>query len=479
MSVVAGVPHELRAVADVSRRAALGFAGHGDYLSSRWFPTMPPGVRAVVAEVMVGTARELREQATEMMADAALLAEAAYWFDLADGSETDFLGVLYGRDLTLARAREALAGLGADQSCSPALSSWGLGDWLGIARLDTAHPAEIADRFAQLGPAQAAYLLALFPEAIGPLDGVPLELRFAANRMLIQRAIGDLEAQLADGTDEFLEHKLQVFRGWAADDSRRFLLFDPTGDGRAAEVFGDIELAEDVAIVVPGMNNDITNFDGLALNAKRLLSHAELLSGGGAATIAWLGYDTPTVKDVLFADKARAAAPLLDRFVDGLIPYRAAHFSVVAHSYGGVATGLALKEGLDVDDVAFIGVPGTGPGIGNVGELETDAQIWAGKARFLPDVDLSDLDDPDSFVANVKEMEFVPTFGAHGEDPTEESFGGRRFRVNPIEASLEAGADPGNDGLVMGHSEYFDPNTTSLDNLAFIVLDEDDLVLEY
>src|SRR4029079_7990870 len=75
------------------------------------------------------------------------------------------------------------------------------------------------------------------------------------------------------------------------DPDRHFLLFDPEGDGRAAEVFGDLTTARHVAVVVPGMNNDLDNFTGG--DAEKVQHQASQFDPDQVATIQWLGYDTP------------------------------------------------------------------------------------------------------------------------------------------------------------------------------------------
>ena len=88
------------------------------------------------------------------------------------------------------------------------------------------------------------------------------------------------------------------------DPDRHFLLFDPAGDGRAAEVFGDLTSARHVAVVVPGMNNDLNNFTGG--DAERVQHQASLFDPDQVATIQWLGYDTPEGATALCAGRRRA-----------------------------------------------------------------------------------------------------------------------------------------------------------------------------
>src|SRR5690606_22890188 len=90
-------------------------------------------------------------------------------------------------------------------------------------------PAIVRTFVASLTPAQLEALVDQHPELVGPVDGMPHELRYRANRVLVDRA---LQQALADG-DDALAASLQRLTG--AD--RQILFFDPAGDGRVAEVF--------------------------------------------------------------------------------------------------------------------------------------------------------------------------------------------------------------------------------------------------
>ncbi len=274
-----------------------------------------------------------------------------------------------------------------------------------------ASPGEVASFFAGLDAVTANALARERPELVGNADGAPIALRFLANETAIRR-------------DGRFAHLL--------DGDRRFLLFDPAGDGRLAEVFGDLETARHVAVVVPGMNNDIRNFTGN--DARRLHAAADALDPGQVATIQWLGYDTPEGATALGRGAARPGARALPDFLDGIRAQRdeRLHVSVVAHSYGSLVTGLArLDEGLVADEIAFIGSPGVGAGSAEELGHGTDTNIWVGAAR----------------------NDVISGSGWHGPNPHGALFGADRFHT----------------GDISGHSSYFREGSLSLDNLARIV----------
>ena len=72
---------------------------------------------------------------------------------------------------------------------------------------------------------------------------------------------------------------------------------DPRGDGRRVAVFGDLDAARYVAVVVPGAMHDLKTFTdpvGPLASARSLYESVGRLDARAAvAVIAWLGYDTP------------------------------------------------------------------------------------------------------------------------------------------------------------------------------------------
>lgn len=198
----------------------------------------------------------------------------------------------------------------------------------GIVRRPDIEPAAVAWLAAALGPAALAALARSHPHLIGPVDGMPVEVRYEANRIL------------AGGGDH--------------------LLFVDPARGRAAEVVGDLATADHVAVVVPGMGNTLERFDRVRAKAEALVSAAAALDPPESlAVVAWLGYDSPGVPSVVLDDAARAGAPDLVRLVEGLaVTAPAASRTVIGHSYGSVVAGRAAALGLDVDAVVFTGSPG-------------------------------------------------------------------------------------------------------------------------
>ncbi|MFI1168276.1 alpha/beta hydrolase [Streptomyces sp. NPDC020801] len=275
------------------------------------------------------------------------------------------------------------------------------------------------------------------PATLAPLTRSTLDTAYAANRANAAQA-----ARMAAGHGD--AHRAAVDGSLAAP-GRHLLAFDGRGSGRATEVIGDLARAGRVAVLVPGSDTSLDTYGRFrqgALSLSRELTR-EAPAGTPTAVVAWLGYETPgTVSStVLTSGRAEQAAPRLRQLIRDLrdVAGRAPHITLVCHSYGSVVCGRAAA-GLDVNDIALIGSPGTGAD--SVAALHTPARVWA--ARGAGD-----------WVANVPHVHadlFGTTVG-FGTDPMDPAFGARVF---------QAGRG--------GHSAYFTPGSPSLANLTRIVL---------
>jgi pimeloyl-ACP methyl ester carboxylesterase len=235
---------------------------------------------------------------------------------------------------------------------------------------------------------------------------------------------------------------------------RQFLAFDPRGNGRIVEVFGDLGTADRIAVLVPGVANRADNFNtGLgdvrdrapAVQARALYDATVAAAPGQrVAVIAWLGYDAPqgVGRSAAREELARAGAKSLDRFAKNLAAMRPdAVVTLIGHSYGSVVAGLAAAHlPSQVKDLVVIGSPGMG--VSRVADLRTSAHVWAGQS-------------PQDWI------DWVPSgrmWGAgHGAMPTSPGFGDRVFGT----------------GGVSDHDHYLAPGTQSLDNIVQIVLGRD------
>jgi hypothetical protein len=242
------------------------------------------------------------------------------------------------------------------------------------------------------------------------------------------------------------------------DPTRIFLRADTGGDGQVVEVLGDITTAKHVVFVVPGMTNDIDNYEDTLKKGQSLHAEMRKQAGPDVCVVVWLGYDTPDgspagLKDAARSDLAKKGATLLladVATVKKLNPN--AHISIAAHSYGSVVTGQAMMNGLDVPDVVVVGSPGMD--VNDRKDLGApNTTVWAAKAPGTKTIAVPGVLPPIIVPADI-----VPFLPAHGEDPSAKGFGAERFPAEDVES----------------HSDYFNPGTDSLLAIAAIAVDKRD-----
>ncbi|MET8123673.1 alpha/beta hydrolase [Micromonospora sp. NPDC005291] len=244
------------------------------------------------------------------------------------------------------------------------------------------------------------------------------------------------------------------YADWAAD-GRRFLLFDPRGDGRAVEVLGDLAGADRIAVLVPGVGSTLADFDrglgGVAHRAPAVQAgqlYRELRATdptARVAVLAWLGYDPPdgvlTAAGGVSARRGAAGLALLLRELAARSP--AATITLVGHSYGALVVSLAATEApAQVRDVVSLG--GIGAGVQRAGDLR-GRRFWAAEA-------------PTDWIRRVPPVR-LPGLG-FGRRPGDPAFGARQLPV----------------GGVAGHDGYLAPGSSTLAAVAAVVLDDADRV---
>jgi pimeloyl-ACP methyl ester carboxylesterase len=227
---------------------------------------------------------------------------------------------------------------------------------------------------------------------------------------------------------------------------RQFLAFDPSGDGRAIEVLGDLSSAAHVVVLVPGADTTLADFDrglgGVARRAPatqaRSLRDAVLAHHPGArvAVVAWLGYDPPEGLGMAAVREDRAAdgAAALGRFVAVLPPQ--ATVTVVGHSYGTVVMALAAPGfGPRVTNLVALASPGLNAR--SAGQLSAHARLWTATA-------------PSDWIRRVPHLR-IGSVG-HGPIPAD-------ARALPTEG-------------VEGHDGYLTPGSATLKAVADLVVSD-------
>lgn len=269
-------------------------------------------------------------------------------------------------------ANEELAGLGVRDAFAPA-DFWGLLEHVPLmgpiqapAIPATRVPAAIAAWWAALGEMQQSAVIATSPAVVGALDGVPAWARDRANRLLLDRAVGDARTSSSAAVTARAV-AARIAKEEAAGRTVQVQLLDLAAD-RVALSLGNLDTAADVAVLVPGVGNTPEDdLGGLLGNAEDIAAAARAASGASVATLVWLGYDTPaTVLTGTVRFAAEDGGPALARSLDGLAAARTAtatappRTTVVAHSYGTVVVDEAADEPgrLAADAIVLLGSPG-------------------------------------------------------------------------------------------------------------------------
>ncbi|MEU6976367.1 MULTISPECIES: alpha/beta hydrolase [unclassified Streptomyces] len=330
-----------------------------------------------------------------------------------------------------------------------ALAAWAHGRVGQRPLPDAAAPARtIAAFFASLAPAQRTRLADSYPLVVGNLNGVPVTLRYRANRVSLARTLDAERSRVDDprlnaqGLHE-ARRRVDRFRSLMRPD-RQILAFDPTGTGRTAEVLGDLDRARRVSVIVPGVDTNLLTFQKTArmysapagMAASLYAAEHRADPRARTAVIAWADYTAP-VGVGIDAAIGRLAENGAVRLVDltAALPGDA-RISLFCHSYGSVLCGVAASRlPARVTDVVVAGSPGMRAE--RAADLATPARVWA-------------MRDAGDWIADVPHVELGGV--GHGADPVSPEFGARLLSA--------AGAS--------GHAGYFEPGTGSLRNFAAI-----------
>ncbi|GGK19299.1 hypothetical protein GCM10011583_58930 [Streptomyces camponoticapitis] len=383
-------------------------------------------------------------------------------------------------------------------------------DYLRAAIPHGAAPAERLVWWQGLTAEQREEYLAVHPDLIGNLDGIPAAVRDAANRDNLALLMGKLEGAEDDGSRTMLAG-LRSIDGQlrAGGHPPMFLLgIGDEGNGRAIVSYGNPDTARNVSAYVPGLGTGLD--EGFAeddLKRARDTWMGAQEYDASTASIVWLGYDAPQLSvnditgntDVMFTDHAEAGASAYGDFMAGIAATNEnenPHLTAVGHSYGSLTVGQAAQRdgGIPgVDDIVLVGSPGTGAdsaddlGVGRdhvyVGAAENDPVTRAPAKGEAQGMGMGALGGASAgavlggpvgaavggvggaavafFAQDAQTRESEIWFGT---DPAHEDFGARRFRVDDGPHPVVGG--------VQAHSNYFNPgkDVTSADNIARIVV---------
>jgi hypothetical protein len=336
---------------------------------------------------------------------------------------------------------------------------------------------EVTSWWSSLGTSAKDSLATSAPHLVGNLDGVPTTVRNDANRTWIDQSMVALKAssQVVGGralsldTQYELHMLTQVHTALASKGGppRSLLSIDSAGAGKAAIVIGNLDTADYVTYMVPGMFFTVdgqvkdwtADADDLYTQQVAWLNRLDPVAPGQkqktVAVVAWMGYQTPDLTDIGSLDLADKGRDELARVVEGMQAERAAdlpYTTIVAHSYGSTAALMALNEySFSVNALAVVGSPGSS--VQSAKDLHVqNGNVFVGAAAWDP----------------------VPSSAWFGSDPASASYGAKAMGVSGQRDAITGKPL----GASIGHNEYFDKGSESIRNLALIGIGRGDLVMK-
>lgn len=325
-----------------------------------------------------------------------------------------------------------------------------------ISRLEQTTPDEVAPWWRRLSSEQQNVLITEAPGVIGNLGGVAYAARDRANRIVLSEA---LEAARHIGSCESDQVRaLEAVERASSGNTLVSLVLDHPPLAQVA--VGDLDAAEFVSFIVPGMNTTVgKDIESYANTAGQLRMEQAQVSGRSIdkiAVIAWLGYHPPLsdpllqAPEVLSDERARTGAASL---AGDILSLRASRdyggdlhdVSVIGHSYGTDVSTLALRR-VGADHLVLLGSAGVSDQIRSTADLHVPAgQVFASQGmqdEWAPvGQGLSFRTDPTN-----------ATFGAHTFWSEKTTIGGIR---------LDGITNHGPTGEAASGPSYLDPGTSS------------------
>ena len=289
---------------------------------------------------------------------------------------------------------------------------------------------QVASWWSQQSDANKKWLIEHYPEKIGNLNGVDGASRNKANRIVLDQKLADLpgeiarlDAEAADAPSPFIRNALLLRKAKLAHELNELTVVQQTlnkgadpdtgegGDGvprqllgldtsgrnvKAIVAQGDVDTADHVGVVVPGLHTNVgKNLDAYDNRATDLYKNAKLQTKPGetVAMVEYLGYDAPQVElEAITTKYAEEGAVGLAGFLNGMDASREhgagdTHITLFGHSYGSTTSGMAatlVNDGV-VDDIVLAGSPGAG--VQHVSEYHVpEGHAWVSAAPYAYDM---------------------------------------------------------------------------------------------
>lgn len=299
------------------------------------------------------------------------------------------------------------------------------------------------------------------PVLVGNLQGVFYSARDLANRTYVQEYRPSGSDTDLDRTIEKIKKQIDLADGTGS--TLQVTTLDPRGVPRAALTAGDLDNADDVTYLVPGIKTWTAGDDAVPqwVNSASSLRDLQDIKDlhNTHAVVAWIGYDAPSVVTEPQRAQADKGGAYLAGEIEGFGATRgsAPTLNLVGHSYGTTVSSVALQHA-SVD--RFVTLASAGLVVEDRSELDVPkGQMYSAEARgdFIADIGRS-----------------WASGSEHRTKPTA-SFGTDLFDVGPdggLAGSHSHDSNPGtlrDDGSWDSAGDgYLSPGSHSLDSVALI-----------
>ncbi|GAA4775396.1 alpha/beta hydrolase [Citricoccus nitrophenolicus] len=360
----------------------------------------------------------------------------------------------------------------------------------------------IQEAWLSLSDAERERMALLYPGVIGVLNGVPLATRGQTNQI----TVAGLREQTAETLAEHRENRPQNAPGnayergqwedelerletvqdgldqaWDAYGREQFpsnpeaqpgyttLFVSTAGNGQIATMRGTPSAnTERVATFIPGTSTTIASVDGYNQKLDTIDGPTD---PEGTVSIYWAGTDFPQSlvgdnKDSTFNEQGAPLLAAFDHAADLDIP-ASARTTAIGHSAGGSMLGTAERgpEGLTSDNIVYVAPAGQGHEVGSPADTANpDAnRYW--------------------IQTNYDRIRHAQDLGGGGHGPSwwegsdiDGAMGATRLEAGYLNNGDVMGKD---DGFAGGHSDYFEPDSTSALNLEALIHGGDSEVVLY
>lgn len=208
------------------------------------------------------------------------------------------------------------------------------------------------------------------------------------------------------------QQKISLYQDIVAN-NRQIIDFDPSGQGRIAELIGNITPdTKNVGVLVPGTFTNMADFNKYAQDAA---SFVNADPKGDLAMVAWADGNfpqslvpaaaDPSYSQALAPDLASFSHQLRDQIDTQAGPGNDVQVTYAGHSYGGPVVGLAEQDGLDANRTLYVESAGMGHDVwqpSDLHDMQSDVQRYSMTAPGDP----------------ISAIQGVQLFGlGHGADP--------------------------------------------------------------